>query len=159
MYKFIFSIILLFMIFIFPTLSYADDVLDRCDQYREQVVSLLESEEVDSNYFFLGVCESRCKLDAKSKSGAHGFFQVTKPTYNKYRPEGCRIDDISDLRCNVIAAARYIKHLQKRFYTLNEVIYAYNMGGHNFERRGSPSSEAKGLVWCVNNRIKEDKNR
>ena len=40
---------------------------------------------------------------------------------------------------------------------MREVIYAYNMGGHNYEKRGTPTSDAKGLNWCVQNKMKEHK--
>ena len=149
--------VLLFLII--PTLAYAeneDSRLQRCLTYKDIIIELLQSEDVSSDYFYLAVCESGCKLKP-SRAGARGFFQLMPPTYRKYKPEGCTNEDIDDIRCNIVAAARYIRHLQERFHTMSEVIFAYNMGGHNYEKRGSPSKEAKGLNWCVQHRIKNNK--
>lgn len=146
--------VLLFLII--PTLAYANDEdsrLQRCLDYKDIIVELLQSEGVSSDYFYLAVCESGCKLKP-SHVGARGFFQLMPPTYRKYKPEGCSNEDIDDIRCNTIAAARYIKHLQKRFSPMREVIFAYNMGGHNYEKRGTPTQDAKGLNWCVQHRVK-----
>lgn len=133
-----------------------DQRLQRCLDYYDEIVEILMSEEVPSDYFYLAVCESGCQLKI-SKAGARGFFQLMPPTYRKYRPADCTVDDIDGVRCNSIAAARYIKHLQQRFSPMREVIYAYNMGGHNYEKRGTPTSDAKGLNWCVQNKMKEHK--
>ena len=60
--------------------------------------------------------------------------------------------DIDDIRCNTTAAARYIKHLQKRFSKMYMVIKAYNRGGTNLLRKGS-TPEAEGLSRCVMNYV------
>ena len=143
------------LFFFIPSIASAhdDSRLERCLPYKEMITELLQSEGVSSDYFYLAVCESGCKLKP-SKAGARGFFQLMGPAYRKYKPDDCSKDDINDVRCNTVAAARYIKHLQQRFHTMSEVIYAYNMGGHNYERRGEPTQDAKGLSWCVQHRVK-----
>lgn len=154
MYRLFF--ILLFLIL--PSIASARDThidsrLEQCLPFKDTIIELLQSEDVSSDYFYLAVCESGCKIKS-SKAGARGFFQLMPPTFRKYKPGGCSNSDIDNIRCNTIAAARYLKHLQHRFHTLSDVIHAYNMGGHNYERRSKPTQEAKGLSWCVQRRIK-----
>ena len=138
---------IMFMVILFPISAFADSRLDNCLQYKEEISSILESEGVSSDYFYLAVCESGCKIKTSSK-GARGFFQVMIPTYIHYLPEGCTKDDIDDIRCNTIAAARYIKHLQKRFKEISILVKAYNRGGTNLLRKGT-TREADGLSYCV----------
>lgn len=132
--------------------------LDKCIPYKEQIVSLIKDEGVSEDYFYLAACESSCKVK-ESPKGARGFYQLIMPTYLKFKPAQCTREDIDDIYCNVTASMRYIKSLQKRFNTMEEVIYAYNMGGHNYKRVGKPTKEAKGLYWCVSTLIKDNKNK
>lgn len=100
---------------------------------------------------YLMVAESRCKEDARSKAGAQGFWQLMPATGKAY---GC--DDLYNLECSTRAAARYIKSLEARFNTFEEVIIAYNMGGHNYQKYGK-SAQALGLVRRVKMIQKADK--
>lgn len=137
---------LLFMAIIFPSISYANDSrLDNCLQYKSQIEEILEFESVSKDYFYLAVCESGCKIK-ESHKGARGFFQLMPSTFNSFKDENCT--NIDDIKCNTIAAARYIKHLQKRFKKMSILIKAYNRGGTNLIRKGS-TSEADGLSRCV----------
>lgn len=140
-------IFITFITFLFPVTSFADSRLDRCLPYKDEIISLLESENVPSDYFYLAVCESGCR-NAVSNKGAHGFFQLMPYTYYKYMSEGCTKKDIDDIRCNTVAAARYIKHLQKRFKDIATLVKAYNRGGTNYQRYGT-TKEADSLSWCV----------
>ena len=151
----------IFLIFTFALLillpikqSYADGRLDRCLPYKEYIVSLLLSEGVSADYFYLAVCESGCR-NAVSNKGAHGFFQVTYPIYKFYMPDGCSLEDIDDIKCNTIAAARYIKHLQERFKHVVLLVKAYNRGGTNFQKHGT-TKEANALSMCVLQYISSD---
>lgn len=125
--------------------AFADSRLDKCIPYKEQITSILESEGVSSDYFYLAVCESRCQIK-ESHKGARGFFQLMPFTFKTYMDESCT--DIDDVKCNTIAAARYIKHLQKRFKKISVLIKAYNRGGTNYLKKGS-TKEADGLSHCV----------
>ena len=116
----------------------------KCEPYREMVEQILESESVSTEYFYLMVAESRCTERAESDKGAKGFWQLMPSTSKHY---GC--DNPHDLECATRAAARYIRHLQKQFNRFDEVIMAYNMGGHNLKRIGA-TNEARGLAWLVN---------
>lgn len=142
-------LILTFILFILLPIrqSYADGRLERCLPYKEYIVSLLLDEEVSSDYFYLAVCESGCR-NVVSNKGAHGFFQVTRPIYKFYKPDNCTMEDIDDIRCNTIAAARYIKHLNKRFGHISTIVKAYNRGGTNLIRKGT-TTEANNLSHCV----------
>lgn len=131
---------------------YADSRIDRCKPYYEMIVKILESENVSSDYFYLAVCESGCKVKTSSK-GARSFFQVTPFIYRHYKSEECSNEDIDDIVCNTKAAARYIKHLEERFKDMYILIKAYNRGGTNYQRYGS-TKEADQLSNCVKYMIK-----
>ena len=117
--------------------------LDRCEPYRNQVMDILKSEGVSTNYYYLMVAESKCRDKAESKAGAQGYWQLMPRTSRTY---GC--NNPHDLDCATHAAAKYIKQLESRFRTFEEVIIAYNMGGHNYQRHGK-SNQALGLVYRV----------
>lgn len=150
-----FRLFIMFLVILFPIYACADSRLDNCMQYREEIISILESEGISDDYFYLAVCESGCKIKTSSK-GARGFFQLLLPTFRTYLPDNCSEDDIDDIRCNTIAAARYIKHLQERFKHISTVVKAYNRGGTNFQKYGS-TPEADGLSNCVTKYISLEK--
>lgn len=145
---------IMFMVIFFPISAFADSRLDNCLPYKEEISSILESEGVSSDYFYLAVCESGCKIKESSK-GARGFFQVMPYTFSKFRDDACT--DIDDIECNTRAAARYIKHLQKRFKEISILIKAYNRGGTNLLRKGT-TREADGLSYCVMKFLRNKKN-
>ena len=122
--------------------------IDRCDAYRDMVESILISEGVSTDFYYLMVAESRCTAAAKSSKGAQGFWQLMPRTARRF---GC--NDPHDLRCATIAAARYIRHLSGQFETFEDILKAYNMGGHNYQRLGA-TAEAIGLVWKVKELMK-----
>ena len=117
--------------------------IDTCAPYRTGVERILGEEGVSRDYFFLMVAESRCTPNAESSKGAAGFWQLMPSTAKHY---GC--GDPHNLDCATRAAARYIKHLQTSFHKFEDIIIAYNMGGHNYRRIGA-TREARGLVWRV----------
>lgn len=127
------------------SISYADPRLDKCEPYRDLIESILKEEGVSTDYFYLAVCESTCKIKESNK-GARGFFQLMPRTFSIYKDESCK--NIDDIKCNTIAAARYIKHLQERFHKMSYLIKAYNRGGHNLVKNGS-TREADNLSACV----------
>lgn len=144
----IFVLILSAIIVFFQVRLCLGNELERCAQYREKVEAILESEAVSRNFYFLMVAESRCTDKAVSAKGAAGFWQLMPRTAKHY---GCR--DLHDLECATRAAARYIRHLQSDFKSFEDVIIAYNMGGHNY-RRTKATREALGLVWKVRELMK-----
>lgn len=118
--------------------------IERCEPYRSIVTEILERESIDKNYYYLMVAESKCTINAESNKGAKGFWQLMPATSRHY---GCF--NTNNIECSTIAAARYIKHLTEEFDSFNDVIAAYNMGGHNYRRYGM-TREARGLVARVN---------
>ena len=125
--------------------------IKRCNPHRVEVESVLLEENVSLDFYYLMVAESKCTPKAKSNKGARGFWQLMPATAKHY---GCA--DPDNLICATRAAARYIKSLSERFKTFNEVIAAYNIGGHNYLKRGI-TSEALGLIQRVNVIRRQDK--
>lgn len=126
------------------------DELEKCSPYREQVEIILKSEAVSIDYYYLMVAESRCTDKAVSVKGALGFWQLMPATGKHY---GC--SNLHDIECSTRAAARYIRHLQSQFKHFEDVIMAYNMGGHNYRRYGA-TKQAKGLLYTVKRMMKND---
>jgi len=141
---------ILLLVILLPQVSFADSRLDNCYQYKDVIEEILTSENLSTDYFYLAVCESGCRIKTSSK-GARGFFQIVPSTFNKFSDSTCK--DIDDVRCNTIAASRYIKHLQKRFGKMSTIIKAYNRGGTNLLKHGS-TKEANGLSRCVMNYVR-----
>ena len=145
--------VLFLLLLLFPSVAFADSKLDNCLQYKEYIEGILEDEEISKDYFYLAVCESGCKIK-ESHKGARGFFQIIPYTFSKFADSSCT--DIDDIKCNTIAAARYIKHLSKRFKKMSVLIKAYNRGGTNLIKKGT-TKEADNLSHCVMKYIKQSK--
>lgn len=145
--------VLFLLVILFPGVAFADSRLDNCLQYKEYIEGILEDEEISKDYFYLAVCESGCKIK-ESHKGARGFFQLMPYTFSVYADKSCT--DIDDIKCNTIAAARYIKHLSKRFKKMSVLIKAYNRGGTNLIKKGT-TKEADNLSHCVMKYIKKSK--
>ena len=126
-----------------------DGRLERCEPYRATVERLLRENGVSEDYYYLMVAESGCR-DAESSKGALGFWQMMPATG---RAHGC--DDLRDLECATKAAASYIRHLSQKFHG-DDIIAAYNMGGHNYARIGM-TAEARGLIQTVRKLRKQGK--
>lgn len=118
--------------------------IDYCSDYRDSVVKILDEENLNRDYYYLMSAESRCRKGAVSHKGAVGFWQLMPYTGKYY---GC--SNLNDLECATRAASKYIKHLQTMFSSFDDVIIAYNMGGHNYLRLKKPSKEASGLLSKV----------
>ena len=120
-----------------------DGRLHRCEPFRSTVVKILRDSGVSERFYYLMVAESGCRAtDVTSKKGAVGFWQMMPATA---RAHGC--DDPTDLECATRAAASYLKDLSARFKG-DDIIAAYNQGGHNLARNGM-TAEARGLIMAV----------
>lgn len=120
-----------------------DGRLDRCAPYRAAVVKILKENGLPERFYYLMVAESGCRSPGvTSKKGAVGFWQMMPATG---RAHGC--DNLEDLECATKAAASYLKDLSKRFKD-DDIIAAWNMGGHNFKKNGM-APEARGLIRRV----------
>lgn len=137
---------LLIFLVLMPSIAFCDTDarLVRCEPYRASVVKILRESGVDEQFYFLMVAESGCRsASVTSEKGAIGFWQMMPATG---RAHGC--SDLEDLECATKAAASYLKDLSTRFEG-DDIIAAWNMGGHNFSRNGM-SAEAKGLIQRFN---------
>lgn len=138
--------ILAFLFFaFFPTLALCDtdERLVRCEPYRNTVIKILRETGLPERFYFLMVAESGCRSkDVRSHRGAVGFWQMMPATG---RAHGC--SNLEDLECATKAAASYLKDLSTRFKD-DDIIAAWNQGGHNFKNHGM-TPEARGLIRRV----------
>lgn len=142
-----------FIASILPSVAFCepDGRLVRCEPYRAVVTEILKETGMSERYYYLMVAESGCRsLDVESHKGAVGFWQMMPATG---RAHGC--NDLEDLECATRAAASYLKSLSTRFKG-DDIIAAYNMGGHNLAKRGM-TREARGLIYAVRRLEKLDK--
>lgn len=138
-------ILALLFALILPATAFCDTDgrLDRCAPYRATVTQILKENGLPERFYYLMVAESGCRSPGvTSKKGAVGFWQMTPATA---RAHGC--DNPADLECATRAAASYLKDLSTRFEG-DDIIAAYNQGGHNLKRNGM-TPEARGLIQTV----------
>lgn len=120
-----------------------DARLVRCEPFRDAVTKILKENGLPERFYYLMVAESGCRSPGvTSEKGAVGFWQMTPATA---RAHGCH--ELQDLDCATRAAASYLKDLSARF-TGDDVIAAWNQGGHNLKRNGM-TDEARGLIQTV----------
>ena len=130
-----------------------DGRLARCEPFRPAVTQILRENGVSDRFYYLMVAESGCRaMDVRSRKGAVGFWQMMPATGKAH---GC--EDLEDLECATRAAASYLRDLSARFRG-DDIIAAYNMGGHNLARHGM-TAEARGLIQAVRKLEKQDKER
>ena len=128
-----------------------DGRLARCEPFRPAVTQILRENGVPERFYYLMVAESGCRApDVRSRKGAVGFWQMMPATGKAH---GC--EDLEDLECATRAAASYLSDLSTRFRG-DDIIAAYNMGGHNFAKHGM-TAEARGLIQAVRRLEKQDK--
>lgn len=138
---------------ILPAVAFCDPDgrLVRCEPFRASVTQILRENGVSDRFYYLMVAESGCRdPDVRSRKGAVGFWQMMPATG---RAHGC--EDLADLECATRAAASYLRDLSTRFRG-DDIIAAYNQGGHNLARNGM-TAEARGLIQTVRKLEKQDK--
>lgn len=141
--------------FILPSVAFCepDGRLTRCEPYRAAVTQILRENGVSERCYYLMVAESGClSHDVRSNKGAVGFWQMMPATG---KANGC--EDLEDLECATRAAASYLRDLSTRFQG-DDIIAAYNQGGHNLAKHGM-TAEARGLIQTVRKLEKQDKER
>ena len=147
--------VMAFFALIFPAVAFCepDGRLARCEPFRPAVTQILRENGVSERFYYLMVAESGCRgLDVRSRKGAVGFWQMMPATGKSH---GC--EDLEDLECATRAAASYLRDLSTRFQG-DDIIAAYNQGGHNLARHGM-TAEARGLIQTVRKLEKQDKER
>lgn len=140
---------------ILPAVAFCetDGRLARCEPFRPAVTQILRENGVSDRFYYLMVAESGCRaMDVRSRKGALGFWQMMPATGKAH---GC--EDLEDLECATRAAASYLRDLSTRFRG-DDIIAAYNQGGHNLAKHGM-SAEARGLIRAVRELEKQDKER
>lgn len=138
-------ILTLLFALILPATAFCDTDkrLVRCEPFRASVTKILKENGLPERFYYLMVAESGCRSkDVRSHRGAVGFWQMMPATG---RAHGC--SNLEDLECATKSAASYLKDLSKRFKG-DDVIAAWNMGGHNFRKYGM-TPEARGLIRRV----------
>ena len=89
--------------------------------------------------------ESNLDHTARSEAGAQGLLQVMAPTAAELQLDPSRPES------NVLAGARYLKTMIKRFGSTDMALAAYNAGPSAVERAGgAPGSETVTYVANVN---------
>jgi soluble lytic murein transglycosylase-like protein len=89
--------------------------------------------------------ESNLDHTARSEAGAQGLLQVMAPTAAELRLDPTRPDS------NVLAGARYLKKMIKRFGSTDLALAAYNAGPTAVEQAGgAPGPETITYVANVN---------
>lgn len=130
-----------------------DGRLARCEPFRPAVTKILRENGLPDRLYYLMVAESGClSNDVRSHKGAVGYWQLMPATGKAH---GC--EELEDLECATRAAASYLKDLSTRFQG-DDIIAAYNQGGHNLARHGM-TAEARGLIQTVRKLEKQDKER
>lgn len=147
--------VMAFFASILPSVAFCepDGRLARCEPFRTAVTKILRENGLPDRLYYLMVAESGCLAhDVRSHKGAVGYWQMMPATGKAH---GC--DDLEDLECATRAAASYLRDLSTRFQG-DDIIAAYNQGGHNLARHGM-TAEARGLIQTVRKLEEQDKER
>lgn len=130
-----------------------DGRLAMCEPFRHAVTQILRENGLPDRFYYLMVAESGClSKDVRSRKGAVGFWQMMPATGKAH---GC--EELEDLECATRAAASYLRDLSTRFQG-DDIIAAYNQGGHNLAKHGR-TAEARGLIQTVRKLEEQDKDR
>lgn len=154
MFKFIFF--LLFSV-VLTSSAYAQSsfkiYMERCQNLRPQIESILVEEGLPTYFFYLALAESGCKVDNESKYHAKGLYQLLPRTFIAYSKgvcftdKPCPLEKINDPLVSTRVAARYLKSLYDRYdKNLDWVVAAYNAGGTNLKRK---TSYVKGKDFAI----------
>ena len=119
--------------------------LERMPTYKPMISRILHEYELPQNLIYLAVVESNLNPDARSPANALGLWQFMSYTGKYYGlSRSWWHDDRYDPEMSTIAAAKYLKRLNKQFKGNWELaLAAYNSGGGTV-RRAIRKAKAKG---------------
>lgn len=131
-----------------PAIPALPEVSDKCPvpaRYRSAFVSAARDTNLPlAMLVAVGRVESDLHADARSSADARGLLQVLPATAAELRL------DADTPRTNVLAGARYLKLLLKRFHSADLALAAYNAGPTAVERAGgAPTTETVTYVANV----------
>ncbi|MGI9626856.1 MAG: lytic transglycosylase domain-containing protein [Longimicrobiales bacterium] len=112
-----------------------DAYLSRAQAWETDLVPILASYSVPSEFLYLALMESGMYPEARSSADAVGIWQFTEETARQYgllvEPY---LDERHDERLATVAAGRYLRDLYKRFGSWELAAAAYNAGPGRVER-------------------------
>jgi peptidoglycan DL-endopeptidase CwlO len=85
--------------------------------------------------------ESSLDPEARSSAGAHGLFQILPST-----AKGLKLD-VSTPEKNIVAGARYLKILERRFKATDLMLAAYNAGPTAVVKAGGAAPNLESLAY------------
>lgn len=103
-------------------------ILNRLVRYREKMVSILTSNKIPEDFFYLSVIESELWPYANSGKAA-GFWQFRDSTAKEYKLEISKfVDQRRDLELSTQAACNFLNTMNKTFKNWTLTAAAYNSG-------------------------------
>lgn len=137
--------VFLFLAMWVPSIAYPhssfDTYLERCQDIREDIETILKDEGLPPYFFYLALAESGCDPKNKSNKNAQGLYQLVPRTFRVYSIGVCYPDKpcpkelAYDPMVSAKVAAKYLKSLYDRFQDLDWTVAAYNTGGTNLIRK------------------------
>lgn len=108
--------------------------LKRANRYKETFLSILRSQGVPEDFFYLSVAESNL-ANVTSPVGAQGFWQFMPQTAREYGLEvSATVDERLHPERATYAACRYLLSSYRQFGNWSLVAASYNMGAPGLQR-------------------------
>ncbi len=110
-------------------------IVGRSTMYFPIFEDVFEAMEVPDDLKYLAIVESTLRPNVRSKAGAYGLWQFMPTTGEQFKLEqNYFVDERADIYQSTVAAARYLKSMNKRFDNWLLTIAAYNCGPNRVKR-------------------------